>query len=67
MSSIRRQVAGVISTCKTVIAAGKGNDPPPVDHAVSTIAAIILEQVKAEYPNDKVLHSLKACGIYWMA
>jgi hypothetical protein len=59
MSSTRRQVAGIIGTCKTVIAAGKGKELPPVDASVSTIAAVILEQVKAEYPNDKVLESLK--------
>jgi hypothetical protein len=59
VSSIRRQVAGIISTCKTVIAAGKGSDLPPLDAAISTIAAVILEQVKAEYPNDKVLQSVK--------
>jgi hypothetical protein len=68
MSATRRQVAGIISTCKTVIAAGKGNDLPPVDAAVSTIAAVILEQVKSEYPNNKVLESVKLeKNISWTA
>ena len=59
MSSTRRQVAGIISTCKTVIAAAKGKDLPPVDASVSTIAAVLLEQAKVEHPNDKVLESVK--------
>ena len=59
MSSTRRQVAGIISTCKTVISAAKGKDLPTVDPTVSTIAAVILEQAKAEHPNDKVLQSVK--------
>jgi hypothetical protein len=68
MSSTRRQVAGVISTCKTVIAAGKGKELPPVDASVSTIAAVILEQVKSEYPNDKVLETVKLeQNISWTA
>ena len=68
MSAIRRQVAGIISTCKTVIAAAKGKDLPPVDPTVSTIAAVILEQAKAEYPNDKVLQSVKlGQNVSWMA
>jgi hypothetical protein len=59
MSSTRRQVAGIISTCKTVIAAGKGKDLPPVDGPISTVGAVILEQAKAEHPNDKVLGAVK--------
>jgi hypothetical protein len=68
VSSIRRQVAGIISTCKTVISAGKGKDLPPVDPTISTIATAILEQVKTEYPNDKGLQSVKlGQNISWMA
>jgi len=68
MSATRRQVAGIISTCKTVIAAGKGSDLPPVDADVSTIAAVILEQVKGEYPDNKVLESVKLeKNISWTA
>ena len=59
MSSTRRQVAGIISTCKTVITAAKGKALPPVDASVSTIAAVLLEQAKVEHPNDKVLESVK--------
>ena len=61
-------MAGIISTCKTVIAAAKGKDLPPVDPTVSTIAAVILEQTKAEHPNDKVLESVKLeRNISWTA
>ena len=39
-----------------------------MDPAVSTIAAVILEQVKAEYPDDKVLQSVKlGQNISWPA
>ena len=68
MSATRRQVAGIISTCKTVIAAGKGKDLPPVDPPLSTIAAVILEQVRSEFPNNKVLDSVKLeKNISWTA
>ena len=42
-----------------MIATGKGKDLPPVDAPISTVAAVILEQAKAEYPNDKVLDAVK--------
>jgi hypothetical protein len=57
MSSLRHQVIGVIDTCKTVLARGK--DLPPVDATTTQIASAILEQAKAELPNDKVLAAVK--------
>jgi hypothetical protein len=59
MSSLRQQVAGVINTCKTVIAAGKGKELPGVDATTVSIAMAIIEQAKAEQPLDKVLAAVK--------
>jgi len=59
MSVTRRHVAGIINTCKTVIASRRGTHLPRVDATISTVAAVILERAKAEYPNDKVLETLK--------
>ena len=59
MSVTRRQVAGIIDTCKTVIAAGQGKYLPRVDATTSTVAAVILEQAKAEHPNNKALEAVK--------
>lgn len=59
MNSTRKQVANIIHRCRTVIAEGKGKDLPPVDAALSTIAELILDRVKSENPNDKVLESVK--------
>ncbi len=62
MSVTRRQVAGIINTCETVISAGQEKYSPRVDATASTVAAVILEQAKAEYSNNKVLEAVKLGG-----
>ena len=59
MRVTRRHVAGVINTCKTVIAAGQGKHLPRVDPPTSTVAAVILEEAKAEHPNEQALEAVK--------
>ncbi len=50
----------MIETCKTVLAAaGKGKEQPPVDGTTIEIAHAIIEQAKAEMPDDKVVAAIK--------
>ncbi len=56
MSSLRQQVAGLIETCKTVIAA---KDRPPIDTTTIQVAGVILEQAKTQLPGDKVLAAVQ--------
>lgn len=51
--SLRQQVAGMIETCKTVLARGK--DLPDLDQTTIKGAEAMLTQAKEKVPDDKVL------------
>jgi hypothetical protein len=55
-NSLRQQVAGMIETCKTVLARGK--ELPGVDATTARIAITILAEAKAQNPDDKVLNAV---------
>lgn len=57
MSSLQKQVDGLIKTCKTALARRK--DLPDVDVGTIHAAEEILKQAKDEFPDDKVLAAVK--------
>lgn len=59
MSVTRTHVEGIINRCNRAIAAGSENYQRRVDATTSTVAAVILEQVKAEHPNEQALEAVK--------
>jgi hypothetical protein len=55
MSSLRQQISGLIDTCETIIQGKKSADLPGVDGGTAQHANAILQQAKAEIPDDKIL------------
>lgn len=54
--SLRQQVAGLMETCKTVLAVK--NEIPPVDGTTARLAVAILAEAKAKNPGDKLLAAI---------
>ena len=67
MATLQKQALGMIATCKTALATvAKKAETNFVDNATVEVARAILEQAKAELPNDKVLAAVSLdAPVYW--